>query len=111
MDDSRTVFIYTRTAKVCVDQIVTHLQRIDIEPRPVIAEILDEFEARVERFPLGCQQCPELVKLGCAKYRECNTSGGYRVLYSIDEETINVHAVLSHRQDIQQLLFKRLIQA
>ncbi|ECC8734980.1 plasmid stabilization protein, partial [Salmonella bongori] len=42
---------------------------------------------------------------------ECNTAGGYRVLYSVDGSTVTAHAILSHRQDIKQLLFKRLIQA
>lgn len=50
-------------------------------------------------------------KIGCAKYREFNHAGGYRVLYSVDGGLVTAHAILSHRQDIQQLLFKRLIMA
>ncbi|MFC0227018.1 type II toxin-antitoxin system RelE/ParE family toxin [Serratia aquatilis] len=100
---------YTFTVKVCIDEITSHLRHLDIAPKAVITDILEYFEKKVTEFPLGCQVCPELHKIGCTKYRECNTPGGYRVLYSVDETAITVHAILAHRQDIKQLLFKRLI--
>jgi plasmid stabilization system protein ParE len=111
MDQSQVTFEYTLTVKHCIEDIVTFLRRADVEPRPVIEELLGQFEKTVGQFPQGCQICPELVKIGCAKYREYNSADGYRVLYSVDDTTITTHAVLAHRQDIQQLLFKRLIQA
>lgn len=104
-------FEYTNTVKICIEDIASYLHRIEVEAKPVISDILEQFENQVSQFPLSCQLCPELVKLGVAKYRECNTAGGYRVLYSVEGKTVTAHAVLSHRQDIKQLLFKRLIQA
>lgn len=103
------VIQYTRTVKTCIDDIASHLRRIESEPKEVIRGIVEYFEKRVSDFPLGCQVCPELLKIGCAKYRECNTPDGYRVLYSVEDDVITAHAILSHRQDIQHLLFKRLI--
>lgn len=100
---------YTLTARVSLEEIVSHLRRLDVDPSSVIPAVLDHFESKVRKFPLGCQVCPELLKIGCAKYRECNTPDGYRVLYSLDDSVITVHAVMSQRQDIQQLLFRRLI--
>lgn len=111
MDSNQFRFEYTLTAKHCIEHIVNFLRRADVEPRPVIEGIIEQFEKTVGQFPLGCQICPELVKIGCAKYREFNSASGYRVLYSVDGTTVTAHAVLAHRQDIQQLLFKRLIQA
>lgn len=105
----RFIIQYTKTAKLCIEDIASHLMRIEVEPKNVISSIIDHFEKRVDDFPPGCQVCPELLKIGCAKYRECNTPEGYRILYSIDGNEITAHAILSHRQDIQQLLFKRLI--
>ncbi|HCU0797090.1 MULTISPECIES: type II toxin-antitoxin system RelE/ParE family toxin [Citrobacter] len=102
---------YTHTVKTCIDDIANYLHHVDVEVKPVITDILEQFEKQVSQFPLGCQVCPELIKIGVAKYRECNTAGGYRVLYSVDGSTITAHAILSHRQDVKQLLFKRLIQA
>lgn len=110
-DQSPPVFEYTLTAKHCIEHIVSFLRRADVEPRPVITGILEQFERIVGQFPGGCQICPELVKIGCAKYREFNSADGYRVLYSVEDNCVTAHAILAHRQDIQQLLFKRLIQA
>ncbi|ECC1670959.1 type II toxin-antitoxin system RelE/ParE family toxin [Salmonella enterica] len=102
---------YTLTVKTCIDDIASFLHRHEVEAKPVVSEMLEQFEKQVGQFPLGCQICPELMKLGVAKYRECNIAGRYRVLYSVDGSTVTAHAILSHRQDIKQLLFKRLIQA
>ncbi|EKN4209671.1 type II toxin-antitoxin system RelE/ParE family toxin [Yersinia ruckeri] len=100
---------YTKTVRICIEDIVSHLRRVEVEPKEVITAIIEHFENRVSDFPLGCQICPELLKIGCAKYRECNTPDGYRVLYSVDGSEITAHAILSHKQDIQRLLFRRLI--
>jgi len=104
-------FEYTLTFKLCIDNITSHLRRVDVAPRSVIADILTQFENVVGQFPLRYEICPELEKMGCAKYREFNHAEGYRVLYSVDGTLVTAHAILSHRQDIQQLLFKRLIMA
>ncbi len=102
-------FEYTPTVDMCLKEIINHLRRHDINAGPVIKELLEEFERKVRQFPQGCHVCPELLKIGCGKYRECNTSRGYRILYSVDAEVITVHAVLAQKQDIKQLLFKRLL--
>ncbi|ASO62583.1 type II toxin-antitoxin system RelE/ParE family toxin [Salmonella enterica] len=107
----QVTFEYTLTVKHCIDIIAGFLRRVDVEPRPVIADILTQFESAVAQFPLGCQIYPELLKIGCAKYREFNHAEGYRVLYSVDGALVTAHAILAHRQDVQQLLFKRLIMA
>ena len=76
-----------------------------------LSQIFSPSLSTVGQFPLGCQICPELLKIGCAKYREFNHAEGYRVLYSVDGTLVTAHAILAHRQDVQQLLFKRLIVA
>lgn len=111
MDITKVSIEYTQTVRTCIDHIASFLRKQEIDVKPVVAQILSEFEGKVEPFPMSCQVCPELLKIGVGKYRECNTSGGYRVLYSVNGSTITAHAILSHRQDVQQLLFKRLIQA
>ena len=105
----RVTIQYTKTVRICIEDIPSHLRLVHVEPTAVITSILDYFENRVMEFPLGCQICPELIKIGCASYRECNTPDGYRVLYAVEGNYVTAHAILSHRQDIQQLLFRRLI--
>ncbi|HCD7553693.1 TPA: type II toxin-antitoxin system RelE/ParE family toxin [Citrobacter farmeri] len=107
--EHKITFEYTLTVRHCINDIVLHLRRAEIEPRPVVTDILTQFEKVVGLFPAGSQICPELFKIGCAKYREFNHVAGYRVLYSIDGMHVTAHAILAHRQDVPQLLFKRLI--
>lgn len=111
MKSVKLVIEYTQTVETCLADIANHLRMGGVEPAPILTNVIEQFEKTVTVFPLGCQICPELLKLGCARYRECNSEDGYRVLYSVEEDLITVHAILSHRQDIKQLLFKRLIQA
>ncbi|MEI7188947.1 type II toxin-antitoxin system RelE/ParE family toxin [Dickeya dianthicola] len=100
---------YTKTVKICIEDIASHMRRVEVDPKEVITAVIEHFEQRVNDFPLGCQICPKLLKIGCAKYRECNIPDGYRVLYSVDGNEITAHAILSQKQDMQHLLFKRLI--
>lgn len=111
MNNTSVTIEYTLTVKTCLEQVAEHLRVMEVEPRPVIVELFEDFESKVTEFPLGCHICPELLKIGVAKYRECNTKGGYRVLYSVEENIVTAHAILSQKQDIKLLLFKRLIQA
>lgn len=107
--EPKITFTYTLTVRHCINDIATHLRRAGLEPRPMIAEILAQFEKIVGQFPQGSQICPELMKIGCAKYREFNHADGYRILYSVEGKVVTAHAILAHRQDVQQLLFNRLI--
>ncbi|BEM90281.1 plasmid stabilization protein (plasmid) [Serratia marcescens] len=107
-------FIYSSTAKMTMQTIVYFLRSRQIDPKPVIANVLDEFEQKTGLFPEGSPVCQELLELGCAKYRECNTTDGYRVLYSTslnkNDDVIYVHAVLSQKQHIASLLFNRILE-
>lgn len=107
-------FIYSETARMTMQTIAYFLRSHRIEPKPVITRALVEFEEKTGVFPEGSPICDELLALGCAKYRECNTTDGYRVLYSITvgeaEVRIDVHAVLSQRQNIANLLFNRILE-
>jgi mRNA-degrading endonuclease RelE of RelBE toxin-antitoxin system len=76
-----------------------------------INAVLDELEAKVKVFPLSCPVAPDLAALGIIKYREGNTFNAYRIIYTYDEPAnlISVYVLLSQRQNVQELLFKKLI--
>jgi hypothetical protein len=107
-------FIYSSTAKMTMQTIAHFLRSRQADPNPVIANVLDEFEEKTGLFPEGSPICQELLELGCAKYRECNTADGYRVLYSTHlsekDGVIYVHAVLSQKQHLASLLFNRILE-
>lgn len=103
--------IYTETAKFCVNKIAFLLRSNSTDPHAVLHDAVQQFENKVTTFSLGCPISPQLSKLGCMKYRECNTESGYRFFYSINnaQKMIVVHVIQAQREDIQQRLFDRII--
>lgn len=103
---------YTETALSCIKRIASFLTQVNVEPKPILDAALKEFEARVSTFPESCQIAPQLLSIGCAKYSECNTKNGYRIIYSVSAtlDEITCHAILRQKQDLQGLLFSRIIE-
>ena len=79
---------------------------------PLNAErILDKLEKRaltLESTPVRGRVVPELAHFGIRNWRELIVKP-YRIIYRIDEDTVNVLAVLDGRRDLQDLLLERLI--
>ena len=79
---------------------------------PLNAErILDKLEKRaqtLESTPVRGRVIPELAHFGIRNWRELIVKP-YRIIYRIDEDTVNVLAVLDGRRDLQDLLLERLI--
>ncbi|KSB85869.1 hypothetical protein LFZ31_24890 [Salmonella enterica subsp. enterica serovar Newport str. S09097] len=103
----QVTFEYTFTVKHCIDTIAGFLKCVEVERHPAIAEILTQFESTVRQCPLGCQICPELVP-ATGSLTTLKTIG---FLYSAEGILVTAHVILSPRQDIPRLLFKRLIMA
>ncbi len=79
---------------------------------PLNAErILDKLEKRaqtLESTPVRGRVVPELAHFGIRNWRELIVKP-FRIIYRIDEDTVNVLAVLEGRRDLQDLLLERLI--
>jgi len=79
---------------------------------PLNAErILDKLEKRaqtLESTPVRGRVVPELAHFGIRNWRELIVKP-YRIIYRIDEDTVNVLAVLDGRRDLQDMLLERLI--
>ncbi len=106
--------VYTETAVSTSEKIADYLEDRDIDPNPILADLIAQFEAKVKQFTHSCPISPELEKLGCTRYRQFNSDKGYRLFYDIVEVDTEVkvfaHAILGPGQDIQQLLFARIIE-
>ncbi|BET97680.1 MULTISPECIES: type II toxin-antitoxin system RelE/ParE family toxin [Xenorhabdus] len=110
-EDTTVTIKYTDTAKYSLKDIANFLRSKDIDPLPIVNDLISEFESKVSIFPLSCPISLQLSKVGVMEYRECSTKNGYRILYTVDSETdVVVHVVLHQRQDIQALLLKRMIE-
>lgn len=80
-----------------------------------IAELIDDFEQKLTPYPEICEASGMLRDLGVSKYREFLSRNGYRIFYSVLKNNLNEHYVTSHvlihqRQDMQSLLFNRLLE-
>ena len=79
---------------------------------PLNAErVLDKLERRagtLESSPARGRVVPELAHFGIRSWRELIVKP-YRIIYRIDEGTVNVLAVLDGRRELQDLLLERLI--
>ncbi|MFO6296613.1 type II toxin-antitoxin system RelE/ParE family toxin [Rahnella selenatireducens] len=108
---SKVVIEYLQTVKLSIDEIASYQTSQGNDPLKIINAVLDEFEAKVKVFPLSCPVSPDLAALGVIKYRQCNTLNGYRIIYTYNEpaKLISVYVLLSQRQNVQELLFKKLI--
>jgi toxin ParE1/3/4 len=79
---------------------------------PLNAErILDKLEKRARTLktaPTRGRVVPELAHSGIRSWRELIVKP-YRIIYRIDEGSVNVLAVLDGRRELQDLLLERLI--
>jgi len=79
---------------------------------PINAErILDKLKVRagtLESAPSRGRVVPELAHFGLRSWRELIVKP-YRIIYRIDESTVNVLAVLDGRRELEDLLLERLI--
>ncbi|KJV34572.1 plasmid stabilization protein [Pantoea sp. BL1] len=107
--DEQFTIIYLPTVRLSLEKISAFHRRLGNDYNAIIARVIDEFESRVRNFPSSCPVSSQLADLGVTRYREFNSSENYRILFSIEENTVFVHVLVSYRQSIQQLLLRRIL--
>lgn len=80
-----------------------------------MAELIDDFEQRLTPYPEVCEVSKMLRGLGVNKYWEFLSQNGYQIFYSVLKNSLNgyhvtAHALIHQRQDMQSLLFNRLLE-
>jgi len=63
---------------------------------------------KLETLPLRGNILPELFEVGVTEFREVRYKP-YRIIYSIESTSVNVHCVLDGRRDVQAILLERLL--
>ena len=74
-------------------------------------EVLSKIKAKVsdlDSFPSRGRIVPELQDQGIIQYRELIVAP-WRIIYRISEKTVYVLSVLDSRQNVEDLLLKRLL--
>ena len=80
--------------------------------KKLVNTILDRFERHLNSFPECCGVHVYLQEIGVTKYRGYISPENCTLLYSYENKgnVVTVHAILHQRQDIQKLLFNRIIE-
>ncbi|MCU0453537.1 MAG: type II toxin-antitoxin system RelE/ParE family toxin [Bacteroidetes bacterium] len=63
---------------------------------------------KLKTLPYRGNVPPELFEIGVVEFREIRYKP-FRILYSIEGSTVNVHCVLDGRRDMQTILQERLL--
>jgi plasmid stabilization system protein ParE len=99
---------WSQTAESDLKGIVEHIA----EESPARAhQVFDDIKARVlslHTFPDRGHTVPELHDQGITQYRELIIAP-WRIIYRISEETVYVLSVLDSRQNVEDILLKRLL--
>jgi plasmid stabilization system protein ParE len=62
----------------------------------------------LKTFPQQGRIVPELEKQNISDYREL-IEGNYRIIYSIQEETVFIHTIVDSRRNLEEILIKKLM--
>ena len=99
--------IWTHTAENDLLGIVEYIAQDSIENALSILENIKKQVSDLYFSPKRCRIVPELANQGINQYREMIIPP-WRVIYKISESTVYVLSVLDSRQNIEDILLKRL---
>ncbi|MEW6381504.1 MAG: type II toxin-antitoxin system RelE/ParE family toxin [bacterium] len=100
--------IWVNPAKYDLAGIIEYISNDNPSHAREIFQELHQKTASLCHFPQRCRIIPELQKQGIYQYRELIIPP-WRIMYRISEENVYIVAVLDCRQNIEDILFQRLI--
>lgn len=101
---------FTRTAEVClfdIESFKTSTMGTALAAR-FVDDLFDVIVNNLEADPFRYRYNIELLELGL-ETREYLTNQGYRVLYGIDDNVVDVWLILHTRQDIETALWRHMM--
>ena len=100
--------IWTKNAEYDLESIVEHIKidSIDIA-KNIFYEIKKECD-NLYYYPRRKRIVPELEQIGILKYREIIYKR-WRIVFKIDKEKVYILLVADARQNLEDILFRRLI--
>ena len=99
--------IWTHTAENDLLGIIEYIAQNSIENALSILENIKKQVSDLYFSPKRCRIVPELANQGINQYREMIIPP-WRVIYKISESSVYVLSVLNSRQNIEDILLKRL---
>jgi len=99
---------WTKDAISDFDAIITHIFTENKTNAKAMFLAIKEQCSTLEHFPFRTRVVPELESLGIMQYRELIFKR-WRIIYSIDNDTVNLLLIIDSRQDIQEQLVQRIL--
>ena len=99
---------WTKDAINDFDAIITHIFTENKTNAKAMFLAIKEQCSTLEHFPFRTRVVPELESLGIMQYRELIFKR-WRIIYSIDDDTVNLLLIIDSRQDIQEQLIQRVL--
>ena len=90
------------------DTIITHIFNENETNAKAMYIAIKEQCSTLEHFPFRARVVPELKSLGIMHYREIIFKR-WRIVYSIDSDTVNLLLIIDNRQDMQEQLIQRIL--
>lgn len=63
---------------------------------------------KLKTSPMRGNVSPEMLEIGVTDFREVHYKP-YRIIYSIEANTVYIHCIIDGRRDIQTILLERLL--
>jgi len=90
------------------DAIITHIYTENKTNAKAMFLAIKKQCSTLEHFPFRTRVVPELESLGIMQYRELIFKR-WRIIYSINNDTVNLLLMIDSRQDIQEQLIERIL--
>lgn len=101
---------WTNTAQDDLSALVEHIYQDSPQNARTIFHTIREYAKSLNQFPLRGRIVPELAYIGLFTYRELIIER-WRLIYKIDNNHVFVTALFDSRQNIEEILFQRLIRS
>jgi len=99
---------WTANAKADLPNIVGYIKEESADAAKNVYNRLREKAQSIKLFPLRGRVVPELHKEGIILYREIVTPP-YRIIYKIENDTIYIMAIFDSRQNVEEILWRKLM--
>ena len=99
--------IVSKLAKEDLREIISYYK--SLSPN-YVEKTISEFEKNVlslKDFPKSGRIVPELEKQGIENFREL-IQGYYRIIYEINNDIVNVHAIIDGRRDFEDVIISKI---
>ncbi len=99
---------WTQNAQFDLDSIIEHIHQDSPTTAKNIFVTIKQNAKNLKTLPLRHRIAPELQELGIARYREIIYKR-WRIVYRVDDVNVLVVAVLDTSRNMEDILFKRLL--